>query len=171
MIKWVIICYIWRCAHLTGRSGERWSFWMMVSQSGVSPTKHPAEPKSSSPVSMFCVFFKYVISLYWTVFHFHIMVNVGSGTVIYRLFFLLHCITSIWQHWHTKIFKKLKTTSKYVLMYVKDWKFGSGPKVNQCIYATFTHHSSHIANSIHIYRIFWFLLIKKTQRQQQWHCW
>lgn len=44
-------------------------------------------------------------SLYSTLFHFHIMVIVGSCTVIYRLFFLLHCITSIRKHWHKYILK------------------------------------------------------------------
>lgn len=40
-----------RFARLTGRSVERWSCWRTASPSGASPTKHPAGPKSSSPVS------------------------------------------------------------------------------------------------------------------------
>lgn len=51
---------MWRCAHLAGRSTERWSFWKMVSLCGVSRRKHPAGPNKNSPVSFFLFTFMWI---------------------------------------------------------------------------------------------------------------
>lgn len=57
----IIGIHMWRCARLAGRSDGHWSYWRTVSPSGVSPTKPPAGPRSSSPVSSLCE----SKSIYW----------------------------------------------------------------------------------------------------------